>query len=143
MIEECTLLFGDAALLRLSNGRLVNCGSDPVENDSQRPAHRAGDKCQKSGGIHLKHWRILAVRAYHANKNFGTLTMKTVFDASSNIEAHLVMHQLQQAGIEASIQGEYLQGGIGELPAIGNIRVMVPVEDEEIALQVIADWEAA
>lgn len=69
--------------------------------------------------------------------------MKTVFDASSNIEAHLVMHQLQQAGIEASIQGEYLQGGIGELPAIGNIRVMVPVEDEEVALQVIADWEAA
>ena len=43
--------------------------------------------------------------------------MKTVFDASSNIEAHLVMHQLQQAGIKAEIRGEYLQGGIGELPA--------------------------
>lgn len=69
--------------------------------------------------------------------------MKTVFDASSNIEAHLAMHQLQQAGIAAAIQGEYLQGGIGELPAIGNVRVVVPDEDVEAARQVIADWEAA
>lgn len=69
--------------------------------------------------------------------------MKTVFDASSNIEAHLVMHQLQQAGIEAVIQGEYLQGGIGELPAAGNIRVMVGEDDVAEARQVIADWDAA
>ncbi|MDH4056005.1 MAG: DUF2007 domain-containing protein [Gammaproteobacteria bacterium] len=69
--------------------------------------------------------------------------MKTVFDASGNIEAHLVMHQLQQAGIAASIEGEYLQGGIGELPAAGNIRVVVPDDDVEEARQVIADWEAA
>jgi len=69
--------------------------------------------------------------------------MKTVFDASGNIEAHLVMHQLQQAGIAASIEGEYLQGGIGELPAAGNVRVVVPDEDVEVARQVIADWEAA
>lgn len=69
--------------------------------------------------------------------------MKTVFDASGNIEAHLVMHQLQQAGIAASIEGEYLQGGIGELPAAGNIRVVVPDDDADEARQVIADWEAA
>ena len=69
--------------------------------------------------------------------------MKTVYDASSNIEAHLVMHQLQQAGIEATIQGEYLQGGIGELPAAGNIRVNVPAKDVAEARKVIADWEAA
>ena len=69
--------------------------------------------------------------------------MKTVFDASSNIEAHLVMHQLQQAGIEAVIQGEFLQGGIGELPAAGNIRVMVGEKDVAEARQVIADWDAA
>lgn len=69
--------------------------------------------------------------------------MKTVFDASGNIEAHLVMHQLQQAGIDASIEGEYLQGGIGELPAAGNIRVVVPDDDVDQARQIIADWEAA
>jgi len=69
--------------------------------------------------------------------------MKTVFEASSNIEAHLVMHQLQQAGIEVTIQGEYLQGGIGELPAAGNIRVLVDEKDVAEARQVIADWDAA
>ncbi len=69
--------------------------------------------------------------------------MKTVFDASSNIEAHLVMHQLQQAGIHAEIVGEYLQGGIGELPAAGNVRVVVNPPDVNEARQVIADWEAS
>jgi len=69
--------------------------------------------------------------------------MKKVFDASSNIEAHLVMHQLQQAGIDARIEGEYLQGGIGELPAAGNIRVIVDERDVDEARSVIADWDAA
>ncbi len=69
--------------------------------------------------------------------------MKTAYDASSNIEAHLVKHQLQQAGISAEIQGEYLQGGVGELAAIGNVRVMVPEKDLAAARQVITDWEAA
>lgn len=69
--------------------------------------------------------------------------MKTAYDASSNIEAHLVMHQLQQAGIDARIEGEYLQGGIGELPAAGNVRVLVGEQDFEEARIVIAEWEAA
>ncbi|MCH9004763.1 MAG: DUF2007 domain-containing protein [Proteobacteria bacterium] len=69
--------------------------------------------------------------------------MKKVFDASSNIEAHLVMHQLQQAGIDARIEGEYLQGGIGELPAAGNIRVLVDSKDVDEARLVIAEWDAA
>lgn len=68
--------------------------------------------------------------------------MEKVFDASSNIEAHMVMHQLQQAGIHAEIVGEYLQGGIGELPAAGNIRVVVNSKDVNDARQVIADWDA-
>ena len=72
-----------------------------------------------------------------------TKPMKTVYDASNNIEAHLVMHQLQQAGIDARIEGEYLQGGIGELPAAGNVRVIVNSKDEAEARLVIADWEAA
>ena len=38
---------------------------------------------------------------------------------------------------------EYLQGGVGDLPAAGNVRVMVPANDFEEARSVIADWEAA
>ncbi|NCF72708.1 MAG: DUF2007 domain-containing protein [Gammaproteobacteria bacterium] len=69
--------------------------------------------------------------------------MKTVFDASNNIEAHLAMHQLQQAGIDARIEGEFLQGGIGQLPVAGNVRVVVHPNDEAEARTVIADWESA
>jgi len=69
--------------------------------------------------------------------------VKSVFDASSTIEAHLVMHQLQQAGIGARIEGEYLQGGVGELAASGNVRVLVDAKDEAEARLVIEDWEAA
>ena len=68
--------------------------------------------------------------------------MKSVYDASNNIEAHLVMHQLQQAGIEVSIQGEYLQGGVGDLAAMGCIRVLVNAKDVDAAREIIADWEA-
>tara|TARA_R110002096_G_scaffold65006_1_gene158264 strand:+ start:40090 stop:40317 length:228 start_codon:yes stop_codon:yes gene_type:complete len=69
--------------------------------------------------------------------------MKTAYDAGSNLDAHMALHQLQQAGIEARIDGEYLQGGIGELPAAGNVRVVVDERDWEEARKVIADWEAA
>lgn len=71
------------------------------------------------------------------------MRMKTVFDASTNLEAHMAMHQLQQAGIHAEIIGEYLQGGIGELPAAGNVRVVVKARDAAEAKQIIADWEAS
>ena len=67
--------------------------------------------------------------------------MKTAYNANDNIQAHLVMHQLQQAGIDAKIEGQFLQGGIGLLPAVGNVRVVVPEDDYETAQQVIADWE--
>ncbi len=68
--------------------------------------------------------------------------MKVVFEASSNIEAHLVKHQLQQAGIDAEIEGEHLQGAIGLLPAMGNVRVVVPDAETTLAREVIVDWEA-
>ena len=80
---------------------------------------------------------------FESKSRNATRPMKTVYDASNNIEAHLVMHQLQQAGIDARIEGEYLQGGIGELAAAGNVRVMVDPKDESEARMVIADWEAA
>lgn len=68
--------------------------------------------------------------------------MKTVFDAANNLEAHMAMHQLQQAGIHAEISGEFLQGGIGDLPAMGNVRVIVHTKDVEEARAVITDWQA-
>jgi putative signal transducing protein len=67
--------------------------------------------------------------------------MKRVYNAANHIQAHMVMHVLEQAGVQAMVQGEFLQSGAGELP-IGNL-VGVAVDDEDVAVarEIIEDWE--
>jgi len=48
---------------------------------------------------------------------------------------------LQQRGIDARLEGAGLQGAIGELPAIGLVRLMVDDKDFAAAREVIDDWE--
>ena len=67
--------------------------------------------------------------------------MKTVFRTDSNIEGHLALHQLQNAGIKAELHGDMLQGAVGEIAAIGNVRVMVDDTDVDVAKEILADWE--
>ncbi|GAB6196188.1 putative signal transducing protein [Lysobacter xanthus] len=52
--------------------------------------------------------------------------MKPVYDAANLIDAHLVRHALEDAGIPVFIRGEALTGGIGELPLYGMVQVCVP-----------------
>ena len=52
--------------------------------------------------------------------------MKPVYDAANLIDAHLVRHALEDAGIPVFIRGEALTGGIGELPVHGMLQVCVP-----------------
>ncbi|HEY4560691.1 MAG TPA: DUF2007 domain-containing protein [Lysobacter sp.] len=52
--------------------------------------------------------------------------MKTVYDAANLIDAHLVRHALEDAGIPVFIRGEALTGGMGELPIHGMVQVCVP-----------------
>ncbi len=59
--------------------------------------------------------------------------MRIVYNAESIIDAHLYKHALEDAGIRCHVSGEFLSGGIGELPA-GNI-VAVAVDEEQ--------WEQA
>lgn len=66
--------------------------------------------------------------------------MKIAFEASNSIEAHLVLGLLKQANIDGMVSGEYLQGGVGELPVFGLVNVMVRDEDYENAKEVIATW---
>ena len=67
--------------------------------------------------------------------------MKRVYNAANHIQAHMVMHVLEQAGVHAMVQGEFLQSGAGELP-VGNL-VGVAVDDEDVAVarEIIEDWE--
>lgn len=68
--------------------------------------------------------------------------MKTIFEASTGLEAHMVVNLLQQEGIDCRIDGEYLQGGVGELQAMNIVRVLVDDHDFEKARAVINEWDA-
>jgi len=68
--------------------------------------------------------------------------MIVVYDAANQVEAHMIVHLLQQANMDAQIDGEFLQGAMGELPAAGNIRVRVSPQHADEARQIIAEWEA-
>jgi hypothetical protein len=67
--------------------------------------------------------------------------MQRVYQAANHIQAHMVMHVLQQAGIDAHVQGEFLQSGAGELPLGNLVAVAVPDEDVALAREIIEDWE--
>lgn len=68
--------------------------------------------------------------------------MTSVFDTSDLITAQMVCDLLKRVGIRARILGEHLQGGMGDLPAIGLIRVVVPDAHADEAKSVIAEsWD--
>lgn len=68
--------------------------------------------------------------------------MKSVFEAASGLDGHMVLNLLEQYRISGRIEGEHLQGGMGELQALGFVRVMVAEEDYEQARQIIREWES-
>ena len=52
--------------------------------------------------------------------------MRTIYRAENLFDAHLVKDALEAEEIPAFIAGEYLTGGVGQLPAMDFIAVMVP-----------------
>mgnify|MGYP001812782583 FL=1 len=67
--------------------------------------------------------------------------MTKIYSAQNAIDAHIVKGMLEQQGIQARINGEFLQGGIGELPLIDLVTVSVAEEDYEKALEVLREYE--
>lgn len=68
--------------------------------------------------------------------------MRVVYHAEGIVDAHLVKDALEQAGIPAFINGEYLIGGVGQLPARDFLAVSVPdiyVEDAGPVVREITD----
>jgi putative signal transducing protein len=65
----------------------------------------------------------------------------SVFRGSDYIEAHLLTGLLKQHGIDTFLQGALLQGGLGELPALGHLAIMVDEADRDAAKRVIAAYE--
>jgi len=68
--------------------------------------------------------------------------MKIVYEASSGIDAHMISNLLEQQGIAARVDGEYLQGGVGDLQAHSFIKVCVNESDYNRAKSIISDWES-
>ena len=67
--------------------------------------------------------------------------MIKVYSASNITEAHIVKGMLEANGIEAYVDGFYLQGGIGELATMDFVSVSVDDEDEALAREIIDDYE--
>jgi Putative prokaryotic signal transducing protein len=68
--------------------------------------------------------------------------MRLIYEAPNTVEAHMILNLLEQAGLSARIDGEYLQGGIGELQVVGVVRVMVEEYDYPAAKLIIEEWDA-
>ncbi len=69
--------------------------------------------------------------------------MRLVYEATNAIEGHMLVHLLEQSDIYARLDGELLTGAVGELQAIGVVRVMVNADDYAAAKRIIDDWDAA
>lgn len=69
--------------------------------------------------------------------------MTKIYSAQNAIDAHIVKGMLEQQGISARVNGEFLQGGIGELPLIDLVTVSVADEDYVKALEVLREYEGA
>lgn len=69
--------------------------------------------------------------------------MTPIYHADNAIEAHLVLDLLAVAGFTAHIAGTDLLGAIGELPALGMVRVWVEDARAEEARELVADWANA
>lgn len=65
--------------------------------------------------------------------------MKLLYEASNFLEAHMILNLLEQEGLSARIDGEYLQGGFGDLPA-ATVRVMIEESDYSAGKKIIDEW---
>lgn len=69
--------------------------------------------------------------------------MRIVYRAENLIDAHLVKDALEREEIPAFIAGEYLTGGVGQLPARDYVAVLVPESSIDAAERIVRDVESA
>lgn len=67
--------------------------------------------------------------------------MQIAYRAANLADAHLLRQLMEAEGIPAFVQGEFLQGAVGELPANTEVFVRVPDEHVAAARAVVEDWE--
>ena len=69
------------------------------------------------------------------------MSMQNVYDAANSLEAHMVQNLLEQVNISSWVDGDFLSGGVGELPATGLIKVQVNDDDVPLARRIVEEFE--
>ncbi|MGY0218779.1 putative signal transducing protein [Endozoicomonadaceae bacterium StTr2] len=69
--------------------------------------------------------------------------MIPVYKPADMVEAQCLKDMLEHRKIRCHIQGEYLLGGVGELPASGLLELFCLPEDAELARELIQDYLTA
>ncbi len=69
--------------------------------------------------------------------------MQIVYRAANLSDAHLIRQLMEAEGIPVFVQGEFLQGAVGELPANTEILVHAPDEHVGAARAIVHDWESS
>ncbi|TWI05920.1 putative signal transducing protein [Luteimonas cucumeris] len=69
--------------------------------------------------------------------------MVPVYDAAHSTDAYLVKNLLEQEGLASYIRGEYLQGGLGDIPVNGMMQVCVDAADVRRARAIIDAWNSS
>ena len=67
--------------------------------------------------------------------------MKSVYRGSDYFEAQILTGLIGQAGLQVYLQGTALQGGLGEVPAIGHLSIAVNDTDKHRAIEIIEAYE--
>lgn len=67
--------------------------------------------------------------------------MRELYLPENNIEAYLLQGALQAEQIECEIRGEYLQGGVGLLPAGNNLSLWVKDSQWQPACDLLRRYE--
>lgn len=68
--------------------------------------------------------------------------MISVYRGSDYFEAQLLKGLMEQQGLQVFLQGAALQGGMGDLPALGHLSITVNDADHQRAEEIIAAYEA-
>ncbi|HEC06511.1 MAG TPA: DUF2007 domain-containing protein [Thiolapillus brandeum] len=115
-------------LFRQSAGKTTGKALQPLgltdegAGQGQGPGKTDATGCERQGQAYSRTGRVIPV-----------------FDALNSIEAHSIKIYLIGNGIDARVGGDYLQGAMGELPALGIVRVFVDEKDEIRAKKLIRE----
>src|SRR5690606_32042927 len=115
------------------------CGI-PARRPRFRPRGYFGLKAsiEHSAECELRHDLWGSTRCGSLQYSLQESRMRIIYRAANIIDANLVKNALEQEGILAFVNGEYLPGGVGQLPASDFLSVMVADDDVERA-QAIAE----